>query len=216
MNSNYARSILFILGSFFLVVSFQNCGQAGTIAQVSPDTQKISEPLVVDVVNQIGVDQLPVKNDEQTKEADNDKDQEQDDVMRDDKKDDQHAEEDYKKDDPEKDQDDTVAVDDKDKTQEETAVVDDKDKDSTVVVDDKDKDGSVVVDDKKEDMEVIMDAYACFDRGNSKEKKVMICHVPSGNPNARHTICISKSALKAHMNHGHQEHEDQDHLGECR
>ncbi|MCB9451398.1 MAG: hypothetical protein H6672_08150 [Anaerolineaceae bacterium] len=47
--------------------------------------------------------------------------------------------------------------------------------------------------------------------GNGKcdaDKKVTICHVPQGNPDAAHTISISRSALPAHLAHG-------DYLGVC-
>ena len=40
------------------------------------------------------------------------------------------------------------------------------------------------------------------------EEQVEICHVPPGNPNARHTITVSSSALSTHLAHG-------DSLGEC-
>ncbi len=40
-------------------------------------------------------------------------------------------------------------------------------------------------------------------------KKVIICHIPPGNPGKAHTIQISRSALKAHLAHG-------DTLGACR
>ncbi len=54
-------------------------------------------------------------------------------------------------------------------------------------------------------------------KGN--ELKVVICHVPPGNPDNRHTISISENAVDAHMNHGHnKKHADRerDYLGECR
>ena len=34
------------------------------------------------------------------------------------------------------------------------------------------------------------------------DEQVTICHIPQGNPTARHTLTISKSALKAHLDHG--------------
>jgi len=36
----------------------------------------------------------------------------------------------------------------------------------------------------------------------AKEEKITICHVPSGNPAAKHTLTIGKSALEAHLGHG--------------
>jgi hypothetical protein len=38
--------------------------------------------------------------------------------------------------------------------------------------------------------------------------KVEICHVPPGNPDNAHTICVSANAVAAHLAHG-------DYLGEC-
>jgi hypothetical protein len=39
--------------------------------------------------------------------------------------------------------------------------------------------------------------------------KILVCHIPSGNPENRHTICINKNALPAHFNnHG-------DNIGPC-
>lgn len=54
------------------------------------------------------------------------------------------------------------------------------------------------------------DSYLC----DSKLKKVLICHVPPGNPAAKHTICISKNALDAHLDHGNGD--EKDYLGYCR
>ncbi len=52
----------------------------------------------------------------------------------------------------------------------------------------------------------IITAWKC---GNNN-KKVSICHVPSGNPANAHTICVSKNAVSAHVgNHGG------DYLGPC-
>lgn len=50
--------------------------------------------------------------------------------------------------------------------------------------------------------------YAC---GN---KKVLICHVPPGNPAAAHTLCISENAIPAHLEHS-AETGEQDVLGAC-
>ncbi len=46
----------------------------------------------------------------------------------------------------------------------------------------------------------------CGNNGN----KVLLCHVPPGNPDNAHTICISPNALAAHL----QNHEG-DHCGPC-
>lgn len=53
----------------------------------------------------------------------------------------------------------------------------------------------------------------------NSETKVEICHVPPGNPDNRHTIWISQSALQAHLdNHCSKDHTGQnicDQVGEC-
>jgi hypothetical protein len=41
-----------------------------------------------------------------------------------------------------------------------------------------------------------------------ENKKIDICHIPPGNPDAAHTIRISVNALKAHLAHG-------DNFGAC-
>lgn len=41
--------------------------------------------------------------------------------------------------------------------------------------------------------------------GNQDTTKVTICHIPFGNEAARHTLVISRSALKAHLDHGDTE-----------
>ncbi len=38
-----------------------------------------------------------------------------------------------------------------------------------------------------------------------EKDRVTICHIPPGNPNARHTLVISRNALKAHLAHGDTE-----------
>lgn len=43
---------------------------------------------------------------------------------------------------------------------------------------------------------------------SNKHHKVIICHIPPGNPNRAHTISIANQALAAHLAHG-------DHLGSC-
>ena len=65
----------------------------------------------------------------------------------------------------------------------------------------------------------VTDAYGCEDtddvvvevmdvRCGKKNKKVLICHVPPGNPGNAHTICVSANAVPDHLAHG-------DYLGEC-
>lgn len=48
------------------------------------------------------------------------------------------------------------------------------------------------------------DDFTC---GNNNDK-VLVCHVPSENPDNEHEICISPSALEAHLTHG-------DYCGPC-
>jgi hypothetical protein len=50
--------------------------------------------------------------------------------------------------------------------------------------------------------------------GETSENKVLMCHVPPGNPDALHTICISRSAVPAHLNR-HAGGESLDYLGAC-
>lgn len=42
-------------------------------------------------------------------------------------------------------------------------------------------------------------ALECPKQGDKKE---VICHVPPGNPDARHIIAVGKNAVKAHLDHG--------------
>lgn len=49
-------------------------------------------------------------------------------------------------------------------------------------------------------------AFPCGNNGN----KVLVCHVPPGNPENAHTICVSPNAVPAHLGN----HEG-DHCGEC-
>ena len=47
------------------------------------------------------------------------------------------------------------------------------------------------------------------DDDDDDSNKVCICHIPPGNPDNAHTICIGEAAVPAHLNnHG-------DYLGEC-
>lgn len=65
----------------------------------------------------------------------------------------------------------------------------------------------------------VTDANGCVDtdevtvvvndvRCGKKGDKVLVCHIPPGNPENAHTICISENAVPAHLEHG-------DYLGEC-
>jgi hypothetical protein len=43
---------------------------------------------------------------------------------------------------------------------------------------------------------------------HSNGKKVSICHIPTGNPEEKHTLCVSINSLKAHFGH-------EDYVGPC-
>jgi hypothetical protein len=45
-------------------------------------------------------------------------------------------------------------------------------------------------------------------KSNPTDHKVIICHIPPGNPDNRHEIEVSTNAVDAHLAHG-------DTLGEC-
>jgi hypothetical protein len=65
-----------------------------------------------------------------------------------------------------------------------------------------------IIDEKPE----VADQYACSTE--SEPNGVMICHIPPGNPSQRHTICIGRPALPAHMAHTAGTGES-DYFGEC-
>ncbi|HEX4924524.1 MAG TPA: hypothetical protein VFV50_10575 [Bdellovibrionales bacterium] len=46
-------------------------------------------------------------------------------------------------------------------------------------------------------------------------RKVRICHVPPGNPENAHTICISRSALQKHLDNHEADNGDSDYMGAC-
>lgn len=47
-------------------------------------------------------------------------------------------------------------------------------------------------------IEYVPAEWICGNNG----KKVLVCHIPPGNPANAHTICISHNAVQAHLNHG--------------
>lgn len=51
----------------------------------------------------------------------------------------------------------------------------------------------------------------------AKSHKVLVCHVPPGNPANRHTICIGKPALQAHLrlHIAHSDPNVRDTIGPC-
>lgn len=53
-----------------------------------------------------------------------------------------------------------------------------------------------------------INVYVSNPLGSTGGGKVTICHIPPGNPNARHTLEIPNSALAAHLAHG-------DYIGAC-
>jgi hypothetical protein len=59
--------------------------------------------------------------------------------------------------------------------------------------------------DKASDDDIAARLTTC---GGGKNDKIVICHVPPGNPDNEHTLCISAHATDAHLGHG-------DYLGEC-
>jgi hypothetical protein len=64
--------------------------------------------------------------------------------------------------------------------------------------------------------EELLEIHACREKDGNQG--VFICHFPPGNPKAFHTLCISVSALNAHLHHGHDKtkvDEKNDHIGEC-
>lgn len=63
-----------------------------------------------------------------------------------------------------------------------------------------------------EDDPSLAELYSC---GRGNEKKVLICHVPPGNPTAAHTLCIGAPALAAHLDNHHASNGDSDALGAC-
>lgn len=77
------------------------------------------------------------------------------------------------------------------------------------------KDSRIVTLDKAHDDDIEEHSHSCGHHGG--EKQVTICHVPPGNPRAKHTITIGISALRAHMNHCSKGKKDteKDYLGPC-
>ncbi len=187
MKSHFKKTILVLLGSLFLVVAFQNCGQAGSVTENAPDFSKITDPLVVDVVNEI--ENQEIKEQEQIKEE----------VV---------VAEEVKKED--------AVIAEEDKKKEEAVVVDEV---KQVIPEDKKEEIQIVAEDSSDEeqpIEQVLEDYSCDDnKGKANDKKVLVCHYPPGNAAARHEICISRNALKAHQNHGHSSADHQDHLGKC-
>ena len=59
------------------------------------------------------------------------------------------------------------------------------------------------------------EAHEACSKGKGNGNKVAICHIPSGNPAALHTICVSKQGwLNGHKDR-HGSEESRDYLGAC-
>lgn len=77
------------------------------------------------------------------------------------------------------------------------------------------------VEDKKEKIcvhglkfQVMAGSAKCKGASSSSGKKVNICHIPAGNPDAKHDICIARDALPAHLEKS-KSVGDKDYLGSC-
>jgi hypothetical protein len=57
----------------------------------------------------------------------------------------------------------------------------------------------------------LFENYTC--PGN--DSKIQICHVPPGNPAAKHTICIGLPAVEHHIGHHIAGNGEEDYLGDC-
>lgn len=207
------RKLFSVLAVTLVMVAFQNCGrvQFDAVDSGLNKTGFVQGPEVEDVIIDKQED-LPIVDvvidteqpkTEEPKEVVEDK---KDDVVvvvddTTDKEDEEKKSEDKK--------DDVAVVDDGD--DEEVINNDPKDKkdDTPVVVDDGDKKNEEKKEDTLTDEEVELIACASDQGGN--EKKVLICHYPPGNADARKTLCIGRSALKAHQHHGGAK----DTLGAC-
>ena len=55
----------------------------------------------------------------------------------------------------------------------------------------------------------VLSAHAPVATAKPSDHKVVICHVPPGNPENAHTLTVGAPAVEAHLDHG-------DYLGECR
>lgn len=76
---------------------------------------------------------------------------------------------------------------------------------------------SQVVDDgvpKPQEEQDRIDTAIRISKCDESEKKIYICHYPTGNIENSHTICISTKALKAHIG-VHGSGDDLDYVGKC-
>jgi len=56
----------------------------------------------------------------------------------------------------------------------------------------------------------LLNQYSC-----GSGDQVRICHVPPGNPEAKHTLCIGRAAVSAHIGHHQAYNGEEDYLGFC-
>lgn len=63
-------------------------------------------------------------------------------------------------------------------------------------------------------LQEVIDDPAKADDHKCGNKKILICHVPPGNPENAHTLCISENAVAAHIAHVASSGE-MDTLGDC-
>ncbi len=169
MKSHIAKLVLIVIGSLVLVVSFQNCGQAGSINELDSSLSKAEGPLVADVVSEMQNQDTPNTVAPVAPVV------------------------------PDVPKQDVVAPkeDKKEYVKEEVAVP----KEEVKKEDNKQYDN---------ELENVLQDHSCE---VANGKKVLICHYPPGNPAARHELCISRSALQAHMHHQATNHQDT--LGRC-
>ncbi|MGE0761889.1 MAG: hypothetical protein AB7N80_01295 [Bdellovibrionales bacterium] len=80
------------------------------------------------------------------------------------------------------------------------------------------QEGQPTVEEIVDDGEIDPEEGELLDRAecglNRRDKKVNICHVPSGNIANSHTLCVSRNALAAHIGR-HGEGDDVDYIGKC-
>jgi hypothetical protein len=55
---------------------------------------------------------------------------------------------------------------------------------------------------------VLLFAFTTYNKEVKMNDKVVVCHIPPGNPGNAHEIVVSTNAVQAHLNHG-------DSLGKC-
>lgn len=175
-------------GLFIVTVvmfAFQNCGKVAFEAVDSGLSKSgfVEGPPISEVIVDNGGNEIVEQEDDQDDVI----------IIVEDKRDD--GKKDEEKNDGDK-KDEVLVVDDKDDDKKEDDKSEDKD---DQVADRVDEDG----DDKHEDnlTNLELDMIACSTDASLNSRKVLICHIPPGNPAARKTICISRNALNSHADH---------------